>query len=58
MIHIASQATRTINILKRNQTRDEIVARFKAQMTRLKELLNVLVFFSLLYELSTLNLSF
>jgi hypothetical protein len=58
MIHLASRATRTINILKRNQTCDEIVAQFKAQMTMLKELLNVLVFFSLLYELSTLNLSF
>ncbi|KAI0282709.1 hypothetical protein BC826DRAFT_921438, partial [Russula brevipes] len=44
MIHMASRATRTVNIPKRNQTCDEIIAQFKAQMMKLKELLNVLVF--------------
>jgi len=59
MIHIASRATRAINLPNRKQTRDEIISLFKAQMTKLKERLNVLVFdLPSLYELNTLNLSF
>ena len=44
MIHMASQATRGVKIPNRKQTRDEIIALFKTQMTKLKDRLNVCTF--------------
>ena len=41
MIHIASRATRGVQIPNRKQTRVEIIMLFKAQMNKLKERLNV-----------------
>lgn len=41
MIRVASQATHGVAIPNRKQTRDEIISLFKAQMTKLKERLNV-----------------
>jgi hypothetical protein len=58
LIHIASRATRTINIMSRKQTRTEIISLFKVQMSKLKERLNVrrASFKSMLYKFGTLNL--
>ena len=44
MIHVASHATRGVKIPNRKQTRDEIIALFKMQMTKLKDRLNVRTF--------------
>jgi hypothetical protein len=41
MINIASRATRGINISNRQQTRNQIITLFKAQMNKLKEQLKV-----------------
>jgi hypothetical protein len=59
MIHIASRATRAINIPNRKQTRAEIILLFKAQMSKLKDRLNVRVLGllgSMLYELNLIYL--
>jgi hypothetical protein len=56
LIHIASRATRTIDIMNRKQTRTEIILLFKAQMSKLKELLNVRVLSP--YALRTQNTKF
>jgi hypothetical protein len=41
MVHVASRATRGVQIPNRKQTRDEILSIFKTQMNKLKERLNV-----------------
>jgi hypothetical protein len=57
MIHVASRATRTIDIPKRKQTREEIISLFKAQMIKLKDRLNVLCLVSFCSDSNVLNLS-
>jgi hypothetical protein len=55
MIHIASRASRVVKIpTNGKQTRDEIIALFKTQMTKLKDRLNVCSTFSFIVSRSNL----
>lgn len=49
MVHVASRATRGVQIPNWKQTRDKILSIFKTQMNKLKERLNVRIWHGIMY---------